>query len=40
MGILQPNKPDGPLDTICGNYVDNEVECVFRKTFLSSLKVG
>ena len=40
VGTLQPRKPDGPVDTICDNSVDSEIECVFRKSFLSSLKVG
>ena len=40
MGILQPGKPDGPLDTICVNHVENETECVFRRSFLLSLQVG
>ena len=37
--VLQPGKPDGPLDTTCVNDVELEIEHVFRKTFLSSLEV-
>ena len=39
LAILQPGKPDGPLDMVCVNHVDIEIEQVFRRSFLSSLKV-